>query len=246
MMNDDESLQEQQRTSHISYKDYKKMLYKNKKQGLKLFLWAFFVLLLIFLGMAKMMSPDVDITLGEDENQQVEDNVSKGEVDGRLKDLQEEDDTSAIGSDSLSVEDGERVSIPKTNRPEDVENRLPEETLGQKAITDVVGGPSAQKTQTHSQQVQHQATQTTTSAPTPVQRTTVARVIVGNYPTPEQAEVAKSILQEAGLGVTPFVRKLNGAYTLQVATYGSKEKAMSVAESLLNQNFPAKVVVEYK
>ena len=35
MMNDDESLQEQQRNSHISYKDYKKMLYKNKKQGLK-------------------------------------------------------------------------------------------------------------------------------------------------------------------------------------------------------------------
>ena len=84
------------------------------------------------------------------------------------------------------------------------------------------------------------------SAPTPSVPTITARVIVGNYPTTEQAEVAKGILQEAGLGVTPFIRKMGNGYTLQVASYGSKEKAMSVAESLLNQNFPAKVIVEYR
>lgn len=234
-MRDDDVLQ--QETSHISYKDYKKIVNSNKKQSLRLFLWAFFVLLLIFLGMAKMMSPDVDITLGDDNYSSSEDysDTQRGEMDDRLKQLQMEDDFSMMQDESLAVEDGGKVSIPKKNKGEDVENKLPEETLGQSAVKDRVG--EAPKTQEALAPV---------PAPAPPAPALIARVIVGNYPTTEQAEVAKGILQEAGLGVTPFVRKMNGAYTLQVASYGSKEKAMSVAETLLNQNFPAKVIVEYK
>lgn len=236
-MRDDDVLQ-QQETSHISYKDYKKIVNSNKKQSLRLFLWAFFVLLLIFLGMAKLMSPDVEITLGDDNYSAVEsDEINRSEMDDRLKQLQMEDDFSMTGDESLSIEDGGKVSIPKKDKDEAVENKLPEETLGQKAVKDRVGDTVKEAPTPQEAPV---------PAPAPVVPTVIARVIVGNYPTPEQAEVAKGILQEAGLGVTPFVRKMNGAYTLQVASYGSKEKALSVAESLLNQNFPAKVIVEYK
>lgn len=250
MMNDYEP-QEQSTTSHISYKDYKKMLNKNtKKQSVTLFLGAFFVLLLIFLGMAKMMSPDVEITLG-DETPQYEDNMPRGEIDDRLRDLQMEDDgIFSSERDATEVEDGEKVVLPKSANHGNVENKLPEETLGQKAVKDVVGEPQKQpeppKTLDPNTGAQ---TNNPVQAPAPVvpaQPALTARVVVGNYPTIEQAEVAKSILQEAGLGVSPFVRKSGTGYTLQVASYGSKEKAMSVAESLLNQNFPAKVVVEYK
>lgn len=246
MMNDYES-QEQNTTSHISYKDYKKMLNKNsKKQSVTLFLGAFFVLLLIFLGLAKMMSPDVEITLGDD-TQQYEENMPRGEIDDRLRDLQMEDDgTLSAERDLTEVEDGERVVIPKKDINEGVENKLPEETLGQKAVKDVVGEPQVQHTAPKPQPQNVQPVPAPAPAPVAVQPSVTARVVVGNYPTVEQAEVAKSILQEAGLGVSPFVRKSGTGYTLQVASYGSKEKAMSVAESLLNQNFPAKVVVEYK
>ena len=167
-----------------------------------------------------------------------------------------EDDATPLGSDNLAVEDGEKVSIPEHNKSEAVENRLPEELLGQKAVKDVVGsvqspveGLNRQDTSAHQVQQNHPsqtAAPAPAAAPTPAVPTVTARVIVGNYPTTEQAEVAKGILQEAGLGVTPFIRKMGSGYTLQVASYSSKEKAMSVAESLLNQNFPAKVVVEYK
>ena len=265
MKNEDDSLQMQQ-TSHISYKDYKKMLKSsNKKYGLRLFFWAFCILLLIFLGIAKTMSPDVEITLGDDSSNtetttmETDEYMPRGEIDDRLRAIQMEDDASPLGSDNLSVEDGEKVSIPEHNKSEAVENRLPEELLGQKAVKDVVGpvpspaeGLARQPQTTHqSSQVQNNS-QTQTAAPSPVSAPTpsvptiTARVIVGNYPTTEQAEVAKGILQEAGLGVTPFIRKMGNGYTLQVASYGSKEKAMSVAESLLNQNFPAKVIVEYR
>ncbi len=262
MKNEDYS-QQTQSNSHISYKDYKKMLKdSNKKYAFKLFFWAFCVLLLIFLGIAKTMSPDVDITLGDESNNEMsiesEDYYTpRGEIDDRLRDIQMEDELSPAGSESLEVEDGEKVSIPEhTNRFEGTENKLPEELLGQKAVKDVVGpvqspveGLNRQDTSAHQVQQNHPsqtAAPAPAAAPTPAVPTVTARVIVGNYPTTEQAEVAKGILQEAGLGVTPFVRKMGSGYTLQVASYGSKEKAMSVAESLLNQNFPAKVVVEYK
>lgn len=262
MKNEDYS-QQTQSNSHISYKDYKKMLKdSNKKYAFKLFFWAFCVLLLIFLGIAKTMSPDVDITLGDESNNEMsiesEDYYTpRGEIDDRLRDIQMEDELSPAGSESLEVEDGEKVSIPEhTNRFEGTENKLPEELLGQKAVKDVVGpvqspveGLNRQDTSAHQVQQNHPsqtAAPAPAAAPTPAVPTVTARVIVGNYPTTEQAEVAKGILQEAGLGVTPFVRKMGSGYTLQVASYSSKEKAMSVAESLLNQNFPAKVVVEYK
>ena len=262
MKNEDYS-QQTQSNSHISYKDYKKMLKdSNKKYAFKLFFWAFCVLLLIFLGIAKTMSPDVDITLGDESNNEMsiesEDYYTpRGEIDDRLRDIQMEDELSSAGSESLEVEDGEKVSIPEhTNRFDGTENKLPEELLGQKAVKDVVGhvqspveGLNRQDTSAHQVQQNHPsqtAAPAPAAAPTPAVPTVTARVIVGNYPTTEQAEVAKGILQEAGLGVTPFVRKMGSGYTLQVASYSSKEKAMSVAESLLNQNFPAKVVVEYK
>lgn len=262
MKNEDDSLQMQQ-TSHISYKDYKKMLKSsNKKYGLRLFFWAFCILLLIFLGIAKTMSPDVEITLGDDSSNtetttmETDEYMPRGEIDDRLRAIQMEDDASPLGSDNLSVEDGEKVSIPEHNKSEAVENRLPEELLGQKAVKDVVGhvqspveGLNRQDTSAHQVQQNHPsqtAAPAPAAAPTPAVPTVTARVIVGNYPTTEQAEVAKGILQEAGLGVTPFVRKMGSGYTLQVASYSSKEKAMSVAESLLNQNFPAKVIVEYR
>ena len=50
---------------HISYREYKKRLSKNPHQSLVLFISAFFILLLAFLGCAKLMSPDVDIAIGE-------------------------------------------------------------------------------------------------------------------------------------------------------------------------------------
>lgn len=254
MARDDES-QGQNKASHISYKDYKKMLNTNtKKQSLTLFLGAFFVLLLIFLGMAKMMSPDVEITLGDDTNVVAEEEYPRGEIDDRLRDLQMEDESMSFNTDEVEVEDGEKVTIPKIHREHVEENKLPEEVLGQKAVKDVVGETarelpkSTEKVQdkTSAQQAETSAPVLAPAPPVPAAPAINARVVVGNYPTIEQADVAKSILQDAGLGVNPFIRKMGNTYTLQVGSYGTKEKAMSVAESLLNQNFPAKVIVEQK
>ncbi len=79
-----------------------------------------------------------------------------------------------------------------------------------------------------------------TKAPAPIQSQTY-KVVVGSYATEKQAEVAKSIIQDAGIGVTPIVKNIGGAYTLQVGVYSSHEKAQQAANNFLKSNFPARI-----
>ena len=68
------------------------------------------------------------------------------------------------------------------------------------------------------------------------------KVVVGSYSSIDQAKVAQSILQEADLGVTPFVKNIQGMYTLQVGSFSSEQKAQSLANELLKNNFPARII----
>jgi len=79
---------------------------------------------------------------------------------------------------------------------------------------------------------------------TPFESPRMSKVFVGYYSNVEQAKVAQGILQDSGLNVTPFVKDLGGAYTLQVGSYTSKSKADGLASELLRNNFPARVIQE--
>ena len=71
-----------------------------------------------------------------------------------------------------------------------------------------------------------------------------SKVVVGYYSSKEQAEVAKGIIAESGLNISPFVRSIGGAYTIQVGSYSTREKAQAVVNDLLKNNYPARILVE--
>lgn len=228
---EDESTQ----PSHVSYKEYKKKIVKNKKQSLMMFISIFFVLLLIFLGFAKLMSPDVDIAIGEDNvnAESAEDTFygKSGNVDEKLKALQDEDDgNGSVSNDSKTEEDG-LVKIPEKSSKSTAEESKIEQEI------DSIDEP-----------IKKQSTASNAPAPVqkaqPVQSTVTARVVVGFYNTQAQADVARGILQDAGLGVTPHIRPMGAGYTLQVGAYSSKESANNLANKLLMNNYPARVVVD--
>ncbi len=213
--------------NHISYKEYKKKLESNPNEGLILFVSAFFVMLLLFLGVAKQLSPDVDVTIGED-SVSVEE-TAKGEVDDRLKLIQMEDNSYTNGADeTFSPELDEKVRLPKQKH----------KTVGeQEGEAEVIVLETPQKQAV----AESKTVEDTKAAPQP---TVNAKVIVGYYATSAQAEVAKGIIQDAGLNIQPFVKNIGAAYTLQVGSFTSREKAQSVANELLKNNFPARVIIE--
>ena len=76
-------------------------------------------------------------------------------------------------------------------------------------------------------------------------RAGVYKIYIGSYSTLEQARVAQSIIQDANLGVTSFVKTLsNGIYTVQVGSYSDPMKASAVLGDLRRNHFPAKMVQE--
>ncbi len=217
------------RPSHISYKEYQKKVTKKPNEGIIIFVSAFFILLLLFLGIAKQLSPEIDVSIGEDENQTAtEDVADKTSVDDRLKLLQQEDEGQKTKDNTFATELDEKVVLPDNKKAEATDNTtqeamtLPAKTINSKPVT------------------------TTNPTPKPVttQATNTAKVVVGYYSTREQAEVAKGIIAESGLNISPYVRNIGGAYTIQVGSYATREKAQSIANELLRNNYPARIIME--
>ena len=238
----------------IGYRNQKQIQNnKIRKQNLMMFLSVFAVLLLVFLGIARIMSPDVDISLGDDNTKTEEhDDNYRRSVDSRLRMLQEDDDMNLLEHDqdeSLIEEDG-IVRLPKIGEKtmlkldddEPVQTRHnDDEELNKSSETSIEHTTNTATNETNASASKSSSESSNKSAPIPGPSKTY-RVYVGMYNNQSQAEVAKGILQEAGLGVTPSVKQAAGGYTLQVGAFSSKESATNLTNKLLNNNYPARVV----
>lgn len=219
--------------SHISYKEYQKKVTKKPNEGIIIFVSAFFILLLLFLGIAKQLSPEIDVSIGDDENSSATtENVAGNStsVDDRLKLLQQEDAGQKEQENSFAPELDEKVVLPEHKKSDLTEGGVQEEvTLPNKNVesksTVTSSSPAKQTTATQAQ-------------------TNSAKVVVGYYSTRDQAEVAKGIIAESGLNISPYVRNIGGAYTIQVGSYSTREKAQSVVNELLRNNYPARIIIE--
>ena len=101
---------EQIKPEHLSYKEYQKKLAKGSSDGIAIFVSAFFILLLLFLGIAKQLSPDVDVSIGDNDASNSDTlGIQKNEVDERLKLLQMEDNNK---DEMFNSELEEKVVIP--------------------------------------------------------------------------------------------------------------------------------------
>ncbi len=223
--------EESKRPSHISYKEYQKKVTKNPNEGIIIFVSAFFILLLLFLGIAKQISPEVDVSIGDDTEQTTadENDMYKSSVDARLKLLQEEDNSDdKMFNDTLE----EKVVIPEDKKTTTETSRNTQSEEEPITLPDTEANPKPQETASPAPQN------------TQVQQNVSAKVVVGYYATKEQAEVAKGIIAESGMNISPFVRSIGGAYTIQVGSYTTREKAQSVVNDLLRNNYPARIIME--
>jgi cell division protein FtsN len=245
MLKDKKSVDET--SSHFSYNEYKKKSKNKPNQDVLIFTSIFIVGVLIILGFAKILSPNVDVGITvDDEISNIDDSeeTTSSVIDERLQKLKNEDEDKKADEESMfSPELDEKVVVPnqktKTVGQMEAEKYEVKENLPQNTETHT---SVSQSTRNQEIKVTPQATHQATTAP--VEQTTNAKVVVGYYATEKQAEVAKSIMQEAGLGLSPVVKNLGGYFTLQVGSYSTKEKAQQAANSLLKNNFPARVITE--
>lgn len=240
---------------YLSYDRYKKKKDANPNRRMLIFITTFFVMLLFFTAIVKALSPNVDVTIGDESQTDAKETGLgvKRFIDDRLKSIQMEDNSNGMVAGESNKKSKEYVIQDREQYARDVEEKI--ELPSKKNRTDIGLDEDAMYPQAvkPTSNARSQATKSTVTAPprpsrkdlsTPFESPRVSKVYVGRYSTIEQAKVAQEILMDSGLNISPFVKDVGGYYTLQVGSYTSRAKADGVASELQRNSFPARVIQE--
>lgn len=221
---------------YMNYSKYKKEKRNNFQNFFLLFVTAFLVMLLFFTAVAKHLSPEVDVAIGEEEEVEAKENGLgvKRFIDDRLKFIQQEDQGIV------------KKAVDKRVEQETLKERMTDDTLVPELDEKVVIPYSVQKQekQTPTPKVTENTTQKIEAKPATPTYNSIFKVVVGKYSTVEQARVAQSILQDSDVGVSSFIKTINGTYTLQVGSFTERSKAEQLLNELLRNSFPARIIQE--
>ncbi len=214
---------------------------KKVKQTWALFIVTFLVSLIIITYFIKSFSPNVDVEIGGEEEQTIEESSSDSDVkkaiDDRLRWIQMEDNMP--GASKRDENANEDITYMDTEKNKDQENKTQENT-DQKTQQNEMA-PIEYVNQKHQIQQPPVPKQTATPQAEPFK---MSKVYVGSYPTIEQAIQAQNKLMNSPISVSPFVKEVNGSYVLQAGSYANAGKAESVAREINSVGFSARVVKE--
>lgn len=229
---------------YLSYERYKNKKESNPNKRMLIFITTFFITLLLFTAVVKSLSPDVDVSIGDDSQTDAKETGLgvKKFIDDRLKMIQMEDNSAGVSlkneaknvpgyQDALNEDypdaTEEKINIPSKKDKKQVQNDYAQDEYD---VPVVPPRPSARDLSTPFE------------SPAPAPK--MSKVLVGRYATAEQARVAQEILMDSGLSITPFIRDMGNSYTLQVGSYSSRAKAEGLVNDLQRSNFPARIIQE--
>lgn len=219
---------------------------KKAKQTIALFIITFLITLIGVTYLIKSFSPNVDVEIGGeelttetgDESDEPESDFKKA-IDDRLKWIQLEDNMPGVSKrgDEEKAEEVEYETAKTATNQESTASAKKEEPAGPEITL-----PKAHETEyVNPQNVRTAPPIPKTAAVEPYKMT---KVYVGSYATIEQAIQAQNHLMNAPIGISPFVKEVNGSYVLQAGSFASVEKAENVANQIRQAGFSARVVSE--
>lgn len=228
------------------YKNYNKA--SEEKPGyIKLFFGAFFMMLILFVVIAVHLFSSVDTAIGENDEGDIKESGLgvKHLIDSRLKFIQMEDNDKLPSNKAPNIIQSKEKEFSTIGNAS--EGEVQTQSFGGQDYSHPYGNngafSSSQTTYSEGSTIRHPSGVSSTSQNT--NKSSVYKVYIGSYTTLEEARVAQNIIQDANLGVTSFVKTLsNGAYTIQVGSYGDQTKASNLTNELRRNHFPARMVQE--
>ena len=219
---------------------------RKAKQTIALFVITFLVTLIGVTYLIKSFSPNVDVEIGGEElttdEQSGEDEPEsdfKKAIDDRLKWIQLEDNMPGVSKrgDEEKEQEIEYKTSNSDNNTDSAEQKPKEEPAGPEITL-----PTAAETEYVNPQ--NVRTAPPIPKPAPVEPYTMTKVYVGSYATIEQAIQAQNHLMSTSIGISPFVKEVDGVYVLQAGSFASSAKAENVANQIRQAGFSARVVSE--
>ena len=208
----------------MSGSGYKKYMKKNAQRRdyslIQMFILSFFGMLLLFTFLIKSFSPSVDVSIG-DYKQEIDMEDKKVSVDDRLSAIQDEDQGRSFEDLMKKAED------IQYDQAQDGQESYEESTVTKKAANKV------------------EKQQRSQPEPVKTENEIVYKVFIGTYTSAEQAKVAKDIIQETNLNITPIVKCIgSNNYTLQVGIFKNKSGAEALLSAIKQNHLPGRIVQE--
>lgn len=215
--------------SGSGYKKYMKKSAQRRDYSLiQMFVLSFFGMLLLFTFLIKSFTPSVDVSIGDyKQEMDMEDKIVS--VDDRLNAIQNEDQGRSFDELMKKAEDIQYEQEPE--RQEVIEE--PKDTKKKTKIK-----------KAEVQQPQPAKVVKTEKSEKP-ESEMVYKVFIGTYTSAEQAKVAKDIIQESNLNITPIVKCIgSNNYTLQVGIFKNKSGADALLTAIKQNHLPGRIVQE--
>lgn len=232
------------REKNINYKKRKKKDNTSQlNENIITFVCLFFLFSVVFLQLAKSFTPKIDTSVGNNtvaETDEVRDNKMK--VDDRLKLIQFND---SMVSGEIQKERENKLFDSSLDEPVKLPShkKVSEEAAGDttepaKTLDEKVGNIVSKNLSSEQKAEKITPPVPPVNRPPTTQPAPVYKVYVGLYQTMEQAQTAKSIVQESTLGQNAFVKLTENGYTLQIGSYSLKPQAEAMVNALKLNNFP--------
>lgn len=254
----------------VNYDDYdydynqppKKKKTKKKKNNvaklLFIFISTFFGVLIIFLLLAKMLKPAVDIPEVASGNnnlpQPSEEDSFRQRIDSSLVDIfnDEKFPQALVPNEVQSQKQQDDSSEDKTAEPND------NQTQPQNPFDDDFFKDDYNKTSENATGTSNTQRESVPIPPAPVPgpkqiepaqpQKIIAptyKVLVGSFATPEEARLLAKEMTSDGYSVTPFIRLINGKYAVQAGSFNDVERARATANTLNHYYDGVKIIEEF-
>ncbi len=216
---------------------------KKRRSFASLYLFAivFLIALYVLTNVIKSYSPDIDVSIGANQDITLSDSdmdVEVKSVDERLKWIQMEDDMptvsvkeSELNKDVVNDFDDINVDVVTPKQENNIEKNVIKNPP-KPSMEEVVNNKDFRNTSTSVKQV----------IPKPTH--SITKVYLGNYSSIEEAMKIQSKVSAEDPSLMPFVKAVNNTYIVQLGSFSDSAKADNLIENLKSKGYSPKTIYE--
>ena len=256
-------MKQHQKQNQIPNQKRIEMMKKQKKRLIWVFTITFVVIFVFFSWLASVLTPKLHnpILDGQEDDLEVNSSEFKGRVDSRLKFIELQDSTPQQTTPQAAppvLQEPQSDNLYTNQTNSDVnqqESAFQKQNKFQQMDQSQEDAVDYNNDANYSDGVDQTSYQETAPAinnppapPVPTRKKISTgqsvKILVGSYATKADAEIAAQKLGATVLGETPFIKRVDGKYTLQAGAFHDANSALPTVQKLQSNNLNVKLIKE--
>lgn len=252
----------EEKTAKTQPKTKKSKRKKRKHNYLYFYLFAFVFLVALagFSYLVKSYSPEIDVTIGNNDTLTLSESdmdVEIKSVDERLKWIQMEDEMPTVAiRNSNAPENPLNIDFLPTMEEENIESELRKNEEKKKTVVSAPPTPTIKDIQAaipdfRNQTVVANNNNSAVKGPiplpakpqsvVPLPASTITKVYLGEFHSLEDAMSTQLSISEKDNTIVPFIKATNGTYIVQLGSFYEKEKAEALATKVQSMGYVPRI-----